>query len=200
MKELKLLAFVSIDGYSSRLNGDMDWVYSGLKSPLEVYDFASFFNSIDIVVMNRLQYLALNVQGYNWPIHDKQCFVLTGKGAPVPISHRGLLRFELLTSDDDRGMNSIQYIRDLQSQPGEGDIWVMGDYRLTATLLQNDLIDEINILRLPITLGSGATFLTGFGTERSWRLSQVTELAGGAVLTRYRRPSAAFALTTNPIT
>jgi hypothetical protein len=56
MKELKLLAFVSIDGYSSRLNGDMDWVFNGLKSPLEVYDFTSFFNSIDRVVMNRMQY------------------------------------------------------------------------------------------------------------------------------------------------
>jgi dihydrofolate reductase len=67
----------------------------------------------------------------------------------------------------------------------------MGDYRLTASLLQHDLIDEINILRLPVTLGSGISFLTGFGTERSWQLSQVSELAAGAVLTRYRRPVAA---------
>jgi dihydrofolate reductase len=191
MKDLKLLAFVSIDGYSSRLNGDMDWVFNGLKSPLEVYDFTSFFNSIDRVVMNRMQYLTLHFQDYIWPIRDKECFVLTGKGSPVPMSNRGLLRFELLTSDDDHGKNALQYVRELRTQPGQGDIWVMGDYRLTASLLQHDLIDEINILRLPITLGNGISFLTGFGTERSWQLSQVSELAAGAVLTRYRRPVAA---------
>jgi dihydrofolate reductase len=186
MKELKLLAFVSIDGYSSRLNGDMDWVYNGDRSPLEVYDFTSFFNSIDHIVMNRMQYLSLHFQDYIWPIRDKQCFVLTGKGSPVPISNRGLLRFELLTSDDDNGKSALQYVRELCNQPGEGDIWVMGDYRLTAALLQHDLIDEINILRLPVTLGNGISFLTGFGAEKAWHLSQVSELAGGAILTRYR--------------
>jgi dihydrofolate reductase len=61
------------------------------------------------------------------------------------------------------------------------------NYRLTAALLQHDLIDEINILRLPITLGSGISFLTGFGAERSWELCHVSELAAGAVLTRYHR-------------
>ncbi|MDR1981572.1 MAG: dihydrofolate reductase family protein, partial [Tannerellaceae bacterium] len=130
---------------------------------------------------------------YIWPIRDKQCFVLTGKGSPVPLYNRGLLRFELLTSDDDHGKNALHYIRELQSQPGEGDIWVMGDYRLTASLLQHDLIDEINILRLPITLGSGISFLTGFGAERTWELCQVAECAGGAVLTRYHRLAAAAA-------
>jgi dihydrofolate reductase len=191
MKELKLLSFVSIDGYSSRLNGDMDWVYSGTdKSPLEVYDFTPFFASIDRVVMNRMQYLALHFQDYVWPIRDKQCFVLTGKGAPVPIYSRGLLRFELLTADDDNGKNALQYIRELRSQSGKGDIWVMGDFRLTAALLQQDLIDEINILRLPVTLGSGISFLAGFGAERSWQLCQVSECAGGAILTRYHRANA----------
>jgi dihydrofolate reductase len=188
MKELKLLAFVSIDGYSSRLNGDMDWVYNGDIDPLEVYDFTSFFASIDRVVMNRMQYLALHFQHYLWPIRDKRCFVLTGKGSPVPLYNRSMLRFELLTSDDDNGKNTLHYISELRSQPGEGDIWVMGDYRLTAALLQHDLIDEINILRLPVTLGSGISFLAGFGAEKTWRLCQVSECAGGAVLTRYHRP------------
>ncbi|MDR1880064.1 MAG: dihydrofolate reductase family protein [Tannerellaceae bacterium] len=193
MKELKLLAFVSIDGYSSRLNGDMDWVYSGDRSPLEVYDFTSFFASIDRVVMNRMQYLALHFQDYIWPIRDKRCFVLTGKGSPVPIYSRGLLRFELLTGDDDNGKNTLQYVHELRSQSGEGDIWVMGDYRLTAALLQQDMIDEINILRLPVTLGSGISFLAGFGAERSWQLCQVSECAGGAILTRYHRFASASA-------
>jgi dihydrofolate reductase len=187
MKELKLLAFVSIDGFSSRLNGDMDWVYNDDKSPLDVYDLSSFFDSIDYVVMNRMQYLSLYYQPLLWPLADKQCLVLTGKGAPVPIHNRGLLRFKLLTTDADNSQTSLQYIHDLQSESGNGDIWIMGDYRLISTLLQHDLIDEINILRLPVTLGNGLSFLGGFGMEKVWQLSHVAELSG-AVLTRYRRP------------
>ncbi|MDR1980130.1 MAG: hypothetical protein LBQ39_00745 [Tannerellaceae bacterium] len=82
MKEQKLLAFVSIDGYSSRLNDDMDWVYNGDRSPLEVYDFTLFFNSIDHIVMNRIQYLSLHFQDYIWPIRYSITFYVGIEKSP----------------------------------------------------------------------------------------------------------------------
>jgi dihydrofolate reductase len=193
MKELKLLTLVSIDGFSSRLNGCMDWVCDRGKSPLEQYDFASFFESIDCVVMNRMQYMSLRLQEYAWPIRDKQCFVLTGKGMPIPIID-GALRLNLLTADEERGKGALPFVHELQQSPGEGGIWVMGDHRLTGALMQNDMIDEINVLRIPIILGSGLPFSGDLGTETHWSLVKSVEYPNGAIHSCYHRLGQALAV------
>jgi dihydrofolate reductase len=195
MKELKLLALVSIDGYSSRINGDMDWVYDGDGNPLELYNFTSFFESIDHIVMNRRQYLTLRFHDHAWPVGGKQCHVLTGKGMPLPAADGGsALRPNQLIADEERGRGALHFIRELRQSPGEGAIWVMGDHRLTATLLQNDMIDEINVLRLPVTLGSGVSFLEGFGAETRWSLVKMKQYPTGAIHTRYQRTGEALAV------
>jgi dihydrofolate reductase len=187
MREIKLLAPVSIDGCSSRINGDTDWIQFEGNDFSEYYGLEAFFNTIDRVVMNRMQYMGLRFQKFTWPIWNKPCYILAGKGELVvhqPDMH-GYAK--LLTVDVERGENDLDCIRRMQETPGEGAIWVVGDYRLTASLLQNGMVDEINILRLPVTLGSGISFLTGFGIDQSWELDHVSNFPNGAILTRYLR-------------
>ncbi|MDR1919230.1 MAG: dihydrofolate reductase family protein [Tannerellaceae bacterium] len=193
MKTLKLLAPVSIDGYSSRVNIDMDWLRTEVENPLNDPTLTAFFDSIDCVVMNRMQYMSLRCQRYPFPIRNKPCFVLAGHDAPIPLDG-GFARMNLLTANEERGKGALEHIRDLQRTPGEGDIWVMGDFRLIAPLLQNDMIDEINILRVPILLGTGISFLSGFGNESHWSLVKTQQYPTGAILSRYCRTNEALAV------
>jgi dihydrofolate reductase len=191
MRKIKLLSLVSIDGYASRTNGEMDWVTTAGMDPMDLAECSSFFDTIDCVVMNRTQHLLLQFHDFVWPTHDKSYVVLMRKGAPPirPIS--AIERMEIVLTDDECGKNELYYIRELQKKPGDGAIWVMGDYRLTAVLLQHDMVDEMNILRLPITLGSGVSFLSGFGTEHRWELHYVSNYPNGVILTCYHRTDAA---------
>lgn len=188
MKEIKLLAPVSIDGYISRVNGDTDWIHFEGDDFSKYYNLAFFFDTIDQVVMNRMQYMTLQFQSFTWPIWDKPYYILAGKGEPV-MRHSNMVHgyAELLATDLEKGVNDLYYIRKMQKMEGDGAIWVMGDYRLTAELFQHDMIDEINILSLPVTLGSGISFLTGFGPDHVWELERVSHYPNGAVLTRYLR-------------
>jgi dihydrofolate reductase len=184
-RSLKILALVSIDGYASSSDGSMDWVYESDKNLLERYELGSFFDSVDSVLMNRTQFLVMRTQRFRWPISDKQCYVLTGQGQPVPLDN-GNPRLTLLRTDEGRNKSMLDYIRELLQTPGESSIWVMGDYRLTSALLQNNLIEEINILRLPIILGGGISFLGGNNTETSWVLEHSKCYPTGAILSTYR--------------
>ncbi|GHU75734.1 dihydrofolate reductase [Bacteroidia bacterium] len=193
MKKLKMFAFVSIDGYSSRMNGDMDWVNIGNGKPVDQYDVSSFMESIDAVVMNRMQYILLQSYGSIWPLAGKTCYVLSNKGDAFPL--KDIYGIHPLILDQTKGYNASYYIRELQAQDGEGDIWVMGDHRLTSYLLQLDMIDEMNIVRHPVLLGSGLSFIGDFGMETHWLVDEYLKYDTGAILTKYRKiiPAAATA-------
>ncbi|MDR1258052.1 MAG: dihydrofolate reductase family protein [Tannerellaceae bacterium] len=189
MRKIKLLSTVSIDGFASRVNGDMAWASTEGRNPLEVYDFTSFFGDVNCVVMNRTQYLMLNFQNYPWAfLPGRSYIVLTRKGAPIyygSVTQREII--SVLTTDEEREKGDVYYMRELQKQSNRGDIWVMGDHRLTASLLQNGMVDEICILRMPITMGSGLSFLAGFGAEQRWELGNVVNYPDGALMTCYHR-------------
>jgi dihydrofolate reductase len=189
-RAMKLLSLVSIDGYCSLTNGNMGWAFKGENNLIERYGLSPFFDSVGIVLMNRTQYLIMRTQKHPWPISDKLCYVLTGQGALIPLDY-GLPRVNLLTVDDKCGKSGLDYVRELQQMPGQGDIWVMGDNRLTAVLLKNDLIEEINVLRLPVILGDGLSFLGGSPAMSQWELGETKKYPNGTIFSRYRRASVA---------
>ncbi|MDR0538261.1 MAG: dihydrofolate reductase family protein [Tannerellaceae bacterium] len=185
MKKLKIFAFISIDGYCSRINGDIDWVPSTNGSPLGQYGLPTFLESIDTIVMNRMQSVLIQNNLAAWPISDKICYVLSYKGQSTmqqpPI--KSICHMRPLIIDDSRGI--LERIRALQLMGGRGHIWAMGDHRLTAYLLQYDMIDEINIVRLPVLLGSGLTFFGDFGIETQWNIEDYNKYDNGVLHIKY---------------
>jgi dihydrofolate reductase len=183
MKKLKIFAFISIDGYCSRINGDIDWVPSANGNPFEQYGLPAFIDSIDTIVMNRMQSILLQSHLANWPIGDKTCYVLSYKGQGTAQAMKPICGVRPLVIDDTRG--ALERIRDIQLMGGRGHVWVMGDHRLTAYLLQYDMIDEINIVRLPVLLGSGLSFFGDFGIETLWSVEEYSKYDNGAMHIRY---------------
>jgi dihydrofolate reductase len=184
MKKLKIYTFISIDGYCSRINGDLDWVPSTNGNPLEQYGLPAFLDTIDTIVMNRMQSILMQSHMMNWPIGDKTCYVLSYKGQTgIQAPAKNICGMRPLMIDDTRG--PLERIRDIQLLGGRGHVWVMGDHRLTAYLLQYDMIDEINIVRLPVLLGSGLTFFGDFGIETRWNVDDYNKYDNGAIHIKY---------------
>lgn len=86
------------------------------------------------------------------------------------------------------GDEAVEAVRDLRRTEG-GDLLVMGSPTLVRTLLEEDLVDELRLMVMPVLLGGGKTIFPADGGLRALELvSTVTSDAGVNVCT-YRRPA-----------
>jgi dihydrofolate reductase len=77
-------------------------------------------------------------------------------------------------------------VRALKAEDG-GELQVHGSPGLIQTLLAEDLVDELRLIIVPVTLGSGKR-LFGSGTvPRSWRLTTSSASSTGALICVYER-------------
>lgn len=81
--------------------------------------------------------------------------------------------------------DSVAQLRKLKSGDG-GDLMVAAGPDLCATLLDHDLIDELEILMLPVVLGNGARQIGNLVRKQPLTLIQARALASGAVVLHYQ--------------
>jgi dihydrofolate reductase len=80
----------------------------------------------------------------------------------------------------------VDAVRTLTAEDG-GELQVHGSAGLIQTLLANDLVDELRLTIVPVTVGEGKR-LFGDGTiPRSWRLSSSKATSTGVLLATYTR-------------
>ena len=68
-----------------------------------------------------------------------------------------------------------------------GDVNVMGSAQLVRSLLEADLVDEMNLMIEPIVLGGGKTIFPTDGTARPFELVSSTPSTTGVQVSRYQR-------------
>ena len=85
-----------------------------------------------------------------------------------------------------RGGDLAQDISALREQEG-GDLSVMGSASLVRALLAADLVDELNLMIEPVTLGGGKTIYPEDGQLRGFQLASVTPATTGVLVARYER-------------
>ncbi len=78
----------------------------------------------------------------------------------------------------------IPALRDLKA--AEGDLMIAAGADLLATLFDHNLIDEVEILMLPIVLGIGTRQIGELARSQSLALIEARSLPTSAVLLRYR--------------
>lgn len=81
--------------------------------------------------------------------------------------------------------NVIEEIRKLKQQPG-GTIGIIGSATLVHSLLEADLIDEIQVLVHPIVLGKGVRLFVDGGRPARMKLVDSQILANGVVFLSYQ--------------
>jgi dihydrofolate reductase len=74
----------------------------------------------------------------------------------------------------------------LRGRPG-GDVNVMGSAQLVRSLLEADLVDELNLMIEPIVLGGGKTIFPTDGAARRFELVSATTAPTGVQICRYQR-------------
>jgi len=87
-----------------------------------------------------------------------------------------------------RIVGDVAELRKIKSQPGK-NIYVVGGATLVASLLNEDLIDELRLIVHPIVLGKGQGLFAGVNKRLSLDLVQAKSTESGRVILSYRRTS-----------
>jgi dihydrofolate reductase len=85
-----------------------------------------------------------------------------------------------------RGADLVPGVNALRERPGR-DVNVLGSARLVRSLLETDLVDELNLMVEPIILGGGKTVFPADGTARRFELTSSTTAGTGVQICRYQR-------------
>ncbi|MET9814007.1 dihydrofolate reductase family protein [Streptomyces sp. NPDC006129] len=86
------------------------------------------------------------------------------------------------------GDRAVARIRELRASEG-GDLAMMGSPTLVRTLLSEGLVDELQLVVMPVLLGGGKTIFPGDGAKRPMELVSTTTAKTGAQVCVYRPAS-----------
>jgi dihydrofolate reductase len=85
-----------------------------------------------------------------------------------------------------RGADFVAGVTALRERPGR-DVNVIGSARLARSLLEADLVDELNLMIEPIVLGGGKGIFPTDGVARRFDLVSATPAGTGVQVCRYQR-------------
>jgi dihydrofolate reductase len=138
---------LSVDGYIATPDGLPTFVVMPDFAPHESYDWPSFDEQIDAVVLGRVA-LDAGLANDTWPWPDKQIFVLTS--TPVPAT----VPADVVVAD-----SSPQGLLDrLRRADLARDAFLLGGRRTLNAFLRLGAIDRLELLEFPILLGDGVPF------------------------------------------
>ena len=81
--------------------------------------------------------------------------------------------------------NTGEFVRNLKKEKGK-DIWLMGGGELAASLLKENLVDEISISIQPVLLGSGIPLFPEIGKQIDLERIECKPYQNGVVALSYR--------------
>ena len=81
--------------------------------------------------------------------------------------------------------NLAENVKELKERPGK-EIAMFGSVRLTASLLELGLVDELRVMVFPILLGNGASMFSTLNGRVPLELWRTTTFRSGNVLLVYR--------------
>jgi dihydrofolate reductase len=82
-------------------------------------------------------------------------------------------------------IRNIAELRTFKGQPGK-NMYVVGGATLVASLLNEDLIDELRLIVHPIVLGKGQALFSGVNKRLTFDLAQAKSTESGRVIVSYR--------------
>ena len=83
------------------------------------------------------------------------------------------------------GQEAVSVIQELRATEG-GDLAMMGSPTLVRTLLHEDLVDELQLIVMPVVLGGGKTIFPDDGAQRTFALVSTTTASTGAIVSTYK--------------
>jgi dihydrofolate reductase len=178
MRKVKYFVANSLDNYIARRDGGVDWLFMDGTD----YGMNEFFGSIDAVLLGRKTYefaLSQNPQP-----KKKNKKTKSDSGMKSYVFSRTLKDMPeedaILVSE-----NAGEFVRNLKKEAGR-DIWLMGGGDLVASLLAENVVDEISLNIHPLLLGSGIPLFPEFGKQLDLELLACKAHKNGCVQVTYR--------------
>jgi dihydrofolate reductase len=175
---------MSLDGYFVDMNGDMSWAHN--PSDDEEWDafVAANARAGGLLLFGRITYELM--AGY-WPTpmaaQDSPVVAERMNSLPKVVFSRTLAtatwnNTTLVTGD------VAAHLRRMKGEPGP-DMAIMGSGSIVSPLTQERLIDEYQIVVIPIVLGGGRTMFDGVTGKPRLKLTNTRAFGNGNVLLCY---------------
>jgi dihydrofolate reductase len=184
MAKLQVFNSVTLDGYFSGENGDFSWAHRPEKD--EEFDAFVKDNASGggILVFGRITY---ELMASYWPtpqasendpavaqgMNANQKIVISRTLDKATWSNTTLLKGDLAAE-----------IRRLKKE-SEKDMTILGSGSLVSQLVQEGLIDDFQMVLVPVVLGKGRTMFDGVQKRLHLKLTKTRAFPKGNVLLRY---------------
>ncbi len=167
----------SIDGYIAREDGSIDWLM-GLPNPDNSdYGFSEFLGRIDGIIMGRKSFETV-LEFKEWPYaRPVPVFVLSNSLRELPGNLP--VKVEIVRGELKKIMETLR-------GNGARNLYIDGGKTIQA-FLNEDLIDEMIITRVPIVLGSGIPLFDKIGAELKFAHAGTEVFNNMLVRTKYLR-------------
>jgi dihydrofolate reductase len=168
MRRVQYRVAASLDGYIAGPNGEIDWIVNDPN-----VDFASLYASVDTVLLGRRTYELTQQPGAPaWPAGWR---VYVFSRTLDPAAHPAVTVVSA---------NASAAIAALRSEAGR-DIWLFGGASLFASLLAAGLVDQVEVLIMPVLLARGIPLVAPEAPRARLTLIRSDVYASGIVSLRY---------------
>jgi len=185
MRRLVVFNMVSLDGYFVDAHGDMTWAHA---DPADA-EWNTFVSG--------------NAQGGGVLLFGRKTYEMMASFWPTPAALQAnpvvaermnvLPKVVFSRTLDKATWRNTTLVRDdpalavrrMKGEPGD-DMVILGSGSIVSRLTGQSLIDEYQIVAIPIVLGRGRTMFEGVGTRVRVKLIDTRRFGNGNVLLRYQ--------------
>lgn len=165
----------SLDGFIATSDGGLDWLEEIPNPEQNDYGYAEFIKSIDAIVMGRKTFEKVITFG-QW-IYDKPVFILSNSLTELPEHFLG--KAEIVRGDMKKIITQL-------NQKGYKNLYIDGG-RVIQSFLQEDLIDEMIVTRVPVLLGKGISLFGELEQHLQFRNKKTQIYSNDLVKSHYIR-------------
>ena len=162
----------SLDGFIATSDGGLDWLDEIPNPDGSDHGYAEFMSGIDAIVMGRKTFEKVMTFSL-WP-YDKPVYVLSRSKVRVPNELEN--KVEIVNENPKTLVDQLK-------ERGHQNLYIDGGITIQG-FLEEDLIDELIITRIPVLLGNGAP-LFGKLVQRMYFSHKRTEVLNETLVKSY---------------
>jgi dihydrofolate reductase len=186
MGRIVVTEFVSLDGVMEDPGGSEDFKYGGWSFEFNRGDDGDQFKLDETVAAEALLLGRVTYEGFAdaWPSREGEFADKFNQRPKYVVSS---------TLSDPGWANSTVLDGDLaEAVTGlkgehEGDIYVHGSGQLVQSLLENDLVDQLNLMVFPVVLGTGKRVFGETSDKKPLKLTDSKTVGDGVAILVYER-------------
>ncbi len=186
MRKLLVFNHESLDGYFVDANGDISWAKGGHDDPEWNSFVAENASGGGVLVFGRITYQMMESF---WPTPAAmQSMPTVAEGMnnlPKIVFSRTLDKVTWNNTTLVKGDLAAE-VRKMKNEPGD-DMVIMGSGTIVSQLTQEGLIDEYQVVVVPVVLGKGRTMFEGVKDRLQLRRTKTRAFGNGNVFITYER-------------